>query len=96
MLLRNSAPGVNHADPDTVGTLACLQGERAAFGHGLQGVLDEVDQDLLDLHRIDRGDGQLARKTGAYVHVTVVDLRFEQLEGFLDHVVERSGFNLRY
>jgi len=64
LLLRNAAAGVSHANPDAVGALAGLQGERAAFGHGLQGILDEVDEDLLDLRRVDRGDGQLARDAG--------------------------------
>ena len=72
-----------------------LQGERAAFGHGLQGILDEVDQDLLDLRRVDGGDGQLAGEAGADVQVAVVDLGFEQFEGLLDNVVERGGLELR-
>jgi hypothetical protein len=94
VLAELAAAGIGDADPDAVGAFAGLQGERAAFGHGLEGVLDEVDQHLLDLGWINRGDGQLAAQAGVEVQAAVVEFGLEQFEGFLNDVVERGDFEL--
>ena len=73
-----------------------MEREGAALGHGLEGVLDEVDQDLLDLGRVNGGDGQLAGESGAEAQAAVVQLRLEQFNGFLDDVIERGGLELRH
>src|ERR1039457_6953808 len=51
LLLRYAAAGIGHAEPDAVGAFAGLQREGAAGGHGLESILDEVDEDLLNRHR---------------------------------------------
>ena len=65
-------------------------------GHGLQGVLDQVDQHLLDLRRVNGRDGQFARQAGADVEAAVVYLRLEQFEGLLHDIVERGRLELRH
>ena len=60
LFLGDAAAGVGHADPDAVSAFTRLEGEGAAFAHGLHGVFDEIDQHLLDLGGVKRRQGQLA------------------------------------
>src|SRR5438445_10599147 len=51
LLLGNAAAGVSDADPAAVGPFAGLKSERAAFGHRLEGILNQIDEHLLNLRR---------------------------------------------
>ena len=57
---RNAAAGVGDGEQDAVGAKGGLQGEPPAPGHGVEGVLDEVDENLLDLRRVEAQGGERA------------------------------------
>src|SRR6266851_6071584 len=82
LFLRDPAPGIGDTYPNTIRPLPGLYSKRAAFGHGLHGIFDQVEQDLLHLNRIQGGHRQLAPKARLGLQPAVVQLRPKQLEGF--------------
>ena len=88
LFLRNAAAGVRHAEPNAIGAFAGLKRQRPPFGHRLERVFDEIDEHLLDLRRVNRGDGQLARQFVFHVHTAIVQFGPEQFNGFIDRVVD--------
>src|SRR5581483_2517650 len=49
IVLRDTTAGLGDADPNAVSARAGSEGEHAALGHCLHGVLDEIDEHLLEL-----------------------------------------------
>ena len=95
LFLRNAAAGVGHAHPDAVRAFAGLQRQRAALGHRLHRVFDEIHQNLLHLRRVHRRRRQLARQFCFHVQAAIVQFRLKQIQGFFNHVVQGSRFQLR-
>ena len=95
LLLRNAAAGVGDADPDSVGRLTSGRGESAAAGHGLHGILDQVDQDLFDLAGVDAREFQLAGQLFLDVDAAILQFRAQEVEGVAGGVVKRRHLELR-
>ena len=75
---------------------AGLQRQRAALGHGLHRVLDQVHQHLLDLRRVDRRERQVGGASFVFDgQAAVVQLRPQQFERLLHHLVQRGELELR-
>src|SRR5664280_2585641 len=92
LLLWDASAGIRHADPDAIGTFSRLQREGAALGHGLESVLDEIHQDLLDLGGVHGRQRQGLCQPRFYIESAVIQLRPQQLQRLFHDLVEGSWF----
>src|SRR5688572_17967013 len=73
LILGNAAASVFDKHPNTLGGLAGFEGKDATLGHRLDGVLDEIDESLLDLGGVNRRVGQPASQLFTNGDSTVLD-----------------------
>ena len=71
------------------------KGERAAPGHRVHGIFDEVHQDLLHLRCINRCRRQLPRQFRFHRDASIFNFRPQQIEGLFDHVIQHREFQLQ-
>jgi hypothetical protein len=91
-LVGHPAAGVGHGDDGTVSVLGQHEPARAAVGHGVQRVVEEVGEDLAELLRASGDGARPALDRDLVAHAAALRLvppaRADQLHHLRDHLVE--------